>query len=331
MLLNGCGYVVTPSVQSEQPSVVPTETPVPTSTPTPLPTETNTPSPTDTPLPTIVKHRPTPTVERSVEWDINPFFEKRIDTEWKGVRIKASILIDESLKDELESIEMFDDLLAEIVARTIFVAWYSQHSSVVWNAYYSSAPGNRWLVYDDNEFYSYMDLWSQAQKSGEEIDWRKVQINNIWANDLSDGKGYYPQPYNFWPMYEGEDVPENVKAMQRFTYAFTGHDASKNLTMVRRAPSTKAVPSGYGKNFSDGEFLFILGRYYNKNEISAGSSKYEVRDHFKEVMYFRFCYCEYLFTFLCNEGYIEDGVFFYDNGMYKSIQYWGIKLNLILD
>ena len=49
MLLNGCGYVVTPSVQSEQPSVVPTDTPVPTSTPTPLPTE----SPVPVDIPTV--------------------------------------------------------------------------------------------------------------------------------------------------------------------------------------------------------------------------------------------------------------------------------------
>ena len=47
--------------------------------------------------------------------DINPFFEKRIDTEWMGVRIKASIIIDESLKDEIESIEMMDLLLAGLL------------------------------------------------------------------------------------------------------------------------------------------------------------------------------------------------------------------------
>ena len=50
-------------------------------------------------------------------------------------------------------------------------------------------------------------------------------------------------------MYEGENVPANIRAIQRFTFVFTGYNASKNLAMVRKSPNSTAPPSGYGKNF----------------------------------------------------------------------------------
>lgn len=259
--LSACGQNITP--ESVVPSASPTQTPSPTlmpatvtPSPTEIPTATAKPTSTRIPLPTIVKRQPTPTVERPVEWDINPFFEKRIDTEWKGVRIKASFIIDSSLQDRIKSMEISDHFFADLVARTMFIAWYiRQNPGVSW-ARPNCVKNSEYCPVDvtPEEYYSFLDLWSQAQQSGEESDWRKVQINNIWANDLSDGNGYVQSPYNFWPMYEGP-VPNDVTAMIRFTLVLTDFFSTSSIVKLTSAE----LDAGYGFNFDNGDMMFYAG------------------------------------------------------------------------
>ena len=90
-----------------------------TQTPTSLPTSTN------TPLPTIDKHPPTPIVARPVEWDLDPYIEKRVDTMWNGVRIKVNLIVDSSYKDVIHNITIPDSLLAEVAAKAIYGAWFN--------------------------------------------------------------------------------------------------------------------------------------------------------------------------------------------------------------
>lgn len=267
ILLSGCGNIAIKdtNIASEKSSAINTDTIFTTSTSTriatstPSPTDTLIPTDTHTPLPTIDKHPPTPTVERSVEWDIEPFIEKRIDTEWKGVRIKASFIIDASLKDRIKSMEILDSFFADLVARTIFIAWYIRHNpSVTWAQPNYTLP-NRVVEVSLEEYHTFLDLWSQAQRSGKESDWRNVQINSIWTNDLSDGNGYVQRPYNFWPMYEGS-TPSGVTAMSRFTIVLT--DFFSTSSIVRWTPANMPaidIDIGYGFNLDNGDMMFYIG------------------------------------------------------------------------
>ena len=302
-LLNGCACGVTdPKAQSEQlnlytETTIPSSTLSPTATNTPSPTDTPTvtiePTPTRTPLPTIVKRPPTVTVERPVEWDIEPYIEKRIDTEWKGVRIKASFIIDSSLQDRIESIEISNWFFAELIQRAMFIAWYiRQNPSVEWaRPGYATAENIDYRVVDVSleEYNVFLDLWSTAQKSGEESDWRKVQINNIWANDLSDDNGYIQSPYNFWPMYEGA-VPNGVTAMNRFTVVLTDSSSTSNIAKLKSIYSV-GLDIGYGFNLDNGDMMF-----YFANPLTA----FRCEAHYKNKQN---CLKDFILAHLSNIGH----------------------------
>ncbi len=267
MLLNGCGCVVTePNVPSnDQPDVVNTDTLVPTSTPTPLPTYTNTPSPTSTSVPTATD-TPTPTVtntptntptpiptEPPVEWDLDPYIEKYIDYDLNGIRVKAGVIIDRSLEPIIESFEITDEDLAKIVIRSLFVVWYGRNN-----------PDATWLKKDQRrrieipikELNSFEGLLARAQETGDEADWRKVQINDVWVNDLSDGYGYIQKPYSFWPMYDGE-TPQDVIGMKSFTIALFRTTTYSVRNMFRLGVS------GFGMNMYDGNLTYYGGYDYD--------------------------------------------------------------------
>ena len=280
MLLNGCGCVVTePNVPSNnQSDFVNTDTLVPTSTPTPLPTYTNTPSPTETPVPTATD-TPTPTItntptntptpistEPPVEWDLDPYIEKYIDYDLNGIRVKAGVIIDRSLEPIIESFEITDEDLAKIVIRSLFVVWYGRNN-----------PDATWLKKDQmrrieipiKELNSFEELLARAQETGDEADWRKVQINDVWVNDLSDGYGYIQKPYSFWPMYDGE-TPQDVIGMKSFTIAIFRTNSSSVRNMFR----IDAI-SGFGMNMYDGHLTYYSGsnfdpqfcKKYRKEEV----------------------------------------------------------------
>lgn len=233
-------YTPTPTHTSTS---TPTHTPTPTATDTPTPTVTNTPTNTPTPIPT----------EPPIEWDLDPYIEKSIDYDLEGIRVKAGVIIDRSLEPIIESFEITDEDLAKIVIHSLFVVWYGRNN-----------PDATWLKKDQmrrieipiKELSTFKGLLAKAQETGDEADWRKVQINDVWVNDLSDGYGYIQKPYNFWPMYDGE-TPEDVIGMKSFTIALF-----RTTTYSVRNAFRRGV-AGYGMNMYDGNLTYYGGYDYD--------------------------------------------------------------------
>jgi|LSQX01.1.fsa_nt_gb hypothetical protein len=206
-LTNAC--VPIPSKSSSTATFVLTERLVLTKTKPPenTPTSTVLPTATKTSLPTIEKHPPTPTIARPIEWDIDPFIEKRVNLLWNGVNIKVNLILDSSLHDIIESINIPDLLLAEIAAKTIYGAWYKNTHYMDIIGYEGYEKVVDFGSYEEPEqFEKFLTLWKKAQESGEISDWSRVKLSNIRANNLEDGNGYVQRAYTFWPMYDGDSI-----------------------------------------------------------------------------------------------------------------------------
>ena len=157
----GCGASVLPATTTP----IPSNTAIPISTPKP----TLTSSPTETPTQT-----PTPVVER----DLQPAYIETVEQAYNDVEIKLSIVTDASLDSSnppLHKIyinphfnsydgENSKDALAHLVALTFYKLWRSRQIPL--------QPTS------DADFKSYLQLWSQAQKSNDLADWEKVQITS---------------------------------------------------------------------------------------------------------------------------------------------------------
>lgn len=256
MIMSSCAAPVEVIIPTKDVTQIPTDTPLPTTTPTLEPTSTPTVTPTPYPTPTLM---PTPT---PVEWELVPYFEKVIEYEWKGVLIKARLIIDESTSSKIESIEISDEILAEVVARWMYLVWRHRNGYESWN-------DDSYFDIDD-----YMEMWAKAQDSGLESDWRKVQINDIWANDLTDGDGYVQAPYNVWPMYYGDDAPDGVTPLNLVTLAFVAHDTFDNITNI--------VYVGMGTNLSVEDLLV-----YRSFNFELGLSPADVLT-VEDIVFFEF-------------------------------------------
>jgi predicted small secreted protein len=219
---------------------IPSETAVPTSTPSPTITLTQTCTPTITLTPTL---RPTRTEISPVEWELVPYMEITVDEEWRGVNIKTRLLVDGSLRDQIESIKFKDGLLAEVAARTLWLVWYSQNKNTPWQI----APAGK-----IDEF---MELWTWAQATGSYDFWRQVQIDNIWVNDLNDGNGYVETPHSFWPMYDGP-TPYGVLGINKLTFVLLNN------------PDVNNISKFIGSNFNDGDLMIYLMGDYNPEKYS---------------------------------------------------------------
>lgn len=260
LLLNGCVLIVEPIIPTDtdqtefiateiaQVSPATSEIPIETATPTLEPTITK------TPLPTIDKHPPTPTVERPVEWDIDPYIEREIEGEYKGVKIKASVIIDRSLEPLVEGIYVNNNLLSEMIAKILAYVWYSRQVNYRGTIY-------SYFQFEDftsDEMDKWFGLWAKAQETGLEYYWRQVQLDNIWVNDLNDGDGYVQKPYAFWPMYDGP-TPYGVTALGKITVVLfdTPKSVIKNLTTIATwAQDGVAVSS----NLDNSNLIFYSGQ-----------------------------------------------------------------------
>ncbi len=225
-----------------------TLTPTETLTPTSTFTSTVVPTPTNTPTPTEIL---------PVEWDLDPYIEKTIEQEWEGVMINARVLVDSSLEDQIESIDISDELFAEIIARTIWLVWYARQGNTDW---YIAKPVG---------VHPFMEMWAKAQETGDYADWRKVQLDDVWANDLTDGDGYVQEPYNFWPMYEGE-TPYGVTAVNRITLVLLNAANVKNITKYSSSSlDPEVMAAGWGSNLNNGDLLMYLGSSYEPTLYSS--------------------------------------------------------------
>jgi hypothetical protein len=303
-LFNGCVSIVEPIVpdKTEQPEFTATED-VSENTSTPsIPAETATPteeSIVDTPTLTIVPTEtlvPTPTLVMGVESEIDPYIVREIEGEYKGIKIKARIIIDRSLEYMVESFEVRNEsyyvqVLAEILGKVWYIIEYQDRDP---HAHYVTI----------RQTGQYFPLWQKAQETGNESDWRKVQLNDIWANDLNDGNGYIQKPYNFWPMYEGE-VPEGVKAFNRITVVII-NQSNSDITNLRRSTKTGAA------THIDGNDLVIYSGvdYYNVTNDEVSRSRYSVEYLEKWFLIFSFAdFDNYLIGNIGNDSpYISPAV-----------------------
>lgn len=251
LLFNGCGYVVTPGVPSEQPSVVLTDTPVPTLTP--LPTETSTPRPTDTPLPTATNTPtptlvPTPTLGIPVENDLNPSYVQTIVTEYMGVKFNLELITDSSMNPEITKVTVDEEMFTYVMAKNIFRIWWLKGS-----------PGKSLedIAISDDDFKLFMRLWAKAQETNDPEDWQKVQIDNLYANDLNDGEGYVQRPYSVWFMYNGDEKPpDGVNPITLISVALVKTGVPKNVSEAHGFLRNANV---YGANLNDYSIVFYIG------------------------------------------------------------------------
>ena len=261
LLLSSC---ISPSIpiatstatQITQPSLTPEQTQTYTLQPAPTLTATPQPEPTINFKATKITEAPQ---SPPIEWDLSPTFEKHIKVTYAGVEIKAGLVIDTSASSAIESVEIPDVVLAEIIAKTIYSFWLRRH-------YPETDTWSSWQKDQFDYLYSFdqfMKAWSKAQESGNSSDWRKVQLFDVWANDMTDGDGYVPGRYLFWPMYAGE-TPDGITALKEMTLAWVVPSKVKNLYLDRYLDTS--MDAGRGYNFADGNLLIYYGHSFQEND-----------------------------------------------------------------
>lgn len=200
----------------------------------------------------------------AVEMDLEPVHVQTTEIEFAGVLIKSRLVVDNSNLPLLKKLTIPDHILVEYVARVFFNVWWSH------------GPEKHFNTAGERDFYSFMELWAQAQKSGDKSDWEKVQINDVWANDLRDGFGYKYFSYDIWPMYFGE-APEGIQPIEELSFSFVGGDRDNNISRWA------TIFSGKGTN-KDGKILYIYHYYedysghtgYNITRLVAGYMAFNV-------------------------------------------------------
>lgn len=154
----------------------------------------------------------------SAEYELNPKHTQSISYKYMGVQMNGEVITDDSIRPaSINKVTISDDIFAEYVARLLFGVWWK------------NGPEQHAEAAEEGDFEEFMRLWAQAQNSGAIEDWSKVQINNIWANDLADGAGYDQQPYSMWFMYEGE-TPDGIRDIENFSIVLLGSDGDLYVT-----------------------------------------------------------------------------------------------------
>jgi len=248
---------------------------IPSSTPTPSPTATVTHTPTNTPLPSPT---PTPTLERAVENDLNPSYIQTVYSEFMGVKFNLELISDSSLSPDITKITVSEDVFTELIARNIFRIW--------WDKGLDFHEGET----TEDDFMSFMNLWSKAQETNEVSDWEKVQINEFLANDLNDGLGFVYKPYNMWFMYEGEPH-EGITAIKIFSVAMVHTSEMVNMTNIKGLSKIEErFDIGFGSNLNGYKLLIYLGSNYYKMPCGSPDSAFYctplnvIRNIFKDVL-----------------------------------------------
>ena len=186
-----CGYtpntpVPEKSYSSKVTDTTPTikQTAIPTMTENPVPTVTSTEAATATAAATHIDEK-----------DLHPAYTEKVYQKYLGVQIDAELTTDESLSSNIKKVTVPENVYAEFIARALFKVWWNKGTE---------APSK--MIASEDDFRAFMADWAKAQETNDPNDWKKVQIDNIWANDLDDGNGYIQKPYSIWPMYRGGAV-----------------------------------------------------------------------------------------------------------------------------
>jgi hypothetical protein len=252
VFLSACG------LPASEPAIVPTAAP-----PTAIPTLTVTSEPTMTPKPTeTATPKPTETATMVPETDLKPMYEEKIEVEYKGVAIKASIITDESLDPMIKKIylnpkfknyfgEKSDMAMGNFISHLFFKVWWANGLES-----HTGLP-------KDTDFDNFMRLWSTAQATNNPDDWKKVQMTVKKVNDLNDGNGYKTKEMQIWPMFNGESS-DGVRAVSELKMVFVRFGTKKNISLFE---------------FEDGQMKFQMGSNVDKGIL------YEYMDVFNQESY----------------------------------------------
>lgn len=222
-ILASCG--MPPAGTTATVTVAATATPQATSAPAPQATATETPTPVD-------------------EHDLRPAYIETVSQEFMGVMINSQLIVDKSLDPIIRKVTIPDAVHAEFIARTFFKVWWRRGEVA-----HSGAA-------TEKDFKAFMALWETAQATNDPADWRKVELRDIWANDLTDGNGYQQEPYVIWPMYFGGSAPEGVRGIEELSIALVKGRKVKNITMFK----DNLYEEGWGTNLEDAT-LYVYCTY----------------------------------------------------------------------
>jgi hypothetical protein len=197
------------------------------------------------PMP-IAQEEPTATSEvREMDLDIN--HEQEVVMEYMGVKINSSLITDKSLDPVIKEVTISNEsAYAEFIARSIHKVWLQK------GGVNGTGPET------ETSFEDFMKLWATAQKSGLTEDWEKVQLKNIWANDLKDGNGYVQKPETLWMMYDGQ-APEGVRGIGKMSVALVKATKTENITVLNQDNQ------GYGTNITNNDLII-----YHSMAMSVG-------------------------------------------------------------
>jgi len=170
----------------------------------------------------------------------------------------------------VESVEVNDDIFAELMARMLATVWYARGKS---ERFYEPAKPpelNKWI-----------DSLAKAQETGYEYYWRYTQLDRIWANDINDGNGYLEKLYNFWPMYEGVS-PYGVVSIQKITVVIfdVKKTGIRNFDTFTHYLKSRIVS---GVSVDNGNLLFYSGFDMNASVASLlEATKYDYNPYTQE-------------------------------------------------
>lgn len=188
------------------------------------------------------------------EKDLRPAYTETAEGKYMGVAINAELITDKSLDPYVTKVTVNENTYLEFVARTFFKTWLKKGEEPSFDT-------------SEKHFKEFMALWAKAQKTNDPEDWKKVQLNDIWANDLNDGNGYVQKPYIIWPMYSGTDV-DGVVGISKFSIALVDAPKMNNITLF----TDNSDNVGMGTNLDDGNLVIYTGLFsgFNNNQdISA--------------------------------------------------------------
>lgn len=236
-----------------------------------------------------------------IEMDIEPIYTQTTEYEYMGVKINAELILDKSSYPRRVKLSIPDSVLAEFVARVFFDVWWNRQKN--------------FMLPTESDFINYMKSWSEVQQGKDYEYWKKVQIEDIWANDLTDGFGYQQIPYDVLLMCDGV-VTDGFTPIDKVSIVFTGYGNYKNITPLYE---NYIDYGGLGANIA-GKTLFI---YYNQGSISTEVvlNKSHLSDLTSEIMSFIDWYL------ISNRGqnFLAYNPGDYDKSLYHLLLYGGLR------
>ena len=277
LFLDSCGSVpgflatptTTPTPEPTATLITPTKTAIPQTPteavmtePTKTATEVLTQTQASTTTPTQAATQ-TPEATKVNEKELNPAYIETVSQVFMGVQINAELITDKSIYSDIKKITIPPNAYAEFIARTIFNVWWVNSTAS------PKGPATA------KDFQDFMSLWAKAQEGNDPADWHKLQIPDIWANDLNDGNGYKLNAYTMLFMSNG-NAPEGVREIKKFSIAIVNASSIKNLTILENSLANEAFGTNLDHDtlylYMDGSYAFVLPFSSDHQLLSQGIS-----------------------------------------------------------